>query len=88
MIASKDADAPKRKLRLIARADATYKVLLNVPLSKELANLYGDKGEEPKGINYTVVSREDGVTKTYIIKVSLRTRRGRCHTDRFKDQAI
>ncbi|RPA87855.1 hypothetical protein BJ508DRAFT_65109 [Ascobolus immersus RN42] len=62
------SDAPKRKLRLIARADATYKVLLNVPLSKELAHLYGDKGEEPKGINYTVVTKEDGVTKTYAIK--------------------
>ena len=71
IIATKESDPPKRKLRLIARADATYKVLLNVPLSKELANLYGDKGEEPKGINYTVVSREGGETKTFIIKVSL-----------------
>lgn len=65
-----DDKTPKRRVRLIGRADATYRVILNIPLTKSLINLYGDKGKEPSGTAYNVVGQEDGVNRQFIIKVS------------------
>src|SRR5438105_4286158 len=39
----------KRKYRLIMRADAVHKVILNVPLTEDLIATYGDQGKFPSG---------------------------------------
>lgn len=62
-------EKPKRQCRLIARADATYRLILNIPLSKDLKGLYGDKGNEPADTKYNIVGWEDGENRQYIIRV-------------------
>jgi len=70
---SAPADNPdppiKRKYRLIMRADAVHKVILNVPLSEDLIATYGDQGKFPSGNNFRMLGLENGELTTLLIKV-------------------
>lgn len=59
----------KRKYRLVMRADAVHKVILNVPLSKELVRTYGDQGKPPSGNNFRLLGLENEELVTLLIKV-------------------
>ncbi|RPB24609.1 hypothetical protein L211DRAFT_178252 [Terfezia boudieri ATCC MYA-4762] len=68
-------DAPiKRKYRLIMRADAVHKVILNVPLSEDLIATYGDQGKFPSGNNFRMLGLENGELATLLIKVYVNLR--------------
>jgi len=65
-----DTDVPiKRKYRLIMRADAVHKVILNVPLTEDLIATYGDQGKFPSGNNFRMLGLENGELTTLLIKV-------------------
>lgn len=59
----------KRKYRLVMRADAVHKVILNVSLSKELVRTYGDQGKPPSGNNFKLLGLENEELVTLLIKV-------------------
>lgn len=59
----------KRKYRLVMRADAVHKVILNVPLTEELMKTYGDQGKPPTGNNFKLLGLENGELVTLLIKV-------------------
>ena len=62
-------DAPiKKKYRLIMRADAVHKVILNVPLSEDLIATYGDQGKLPSANNFRMLGLENGELTTLLIK--------------------
>lgn len=67
------ADSPdvpiKRKYRLVMRADAVHKVILNVPLTEDLIATYGDQGKLPSGNNFRLLGSESGELTTLLIKV-------------------
>ncbi|KAF8429549.1 hypothetical protein EV426DRAFT_125658 [Tirmania nivea] len=63
-------DGPiKRKYRLIMRADAVHKVILNVPLTEDLIATYGDQGKFPSGNNFRLLGFENGELMTLLIKL-------------------
>lgn len=63
-------DAPtKRKYRLVMRADAVHKVILNVPLTEDLIATYGDQGKLPSGNNFRLLGLENGELTTLLVKV-------------------
>lgn len=59
----------KRKYRLVMRADAVHKVILNVPVTEELMPTYGDQGKLPSGNNFRLLGQENGEIVTLLIKV-------------------
>ena len=61
----------KRKYRLIMRADAVHKVILNVPILEALISTYGERGNPPTGNNFKLLGHEDGSESLLLIKVSL-----------------
>ncbi|KAF8464054.1 hypothetical protein BDZ91DRAFT_263747 [Kalaharituber pfeilii] len=59
----------KRKYRLIMRADAVHKVILNTPLTEALLPTYGDNGRPPAGSMFKLVGLEDGKEVMLMIKL-------------------
>lgn len=61
----------RRKIRLVMRADAVHKVILNVPLLEKLSSTYGDdKGSPPTTNNFKLVGIENGKEALLLIKVT------------------
>ncbi|KAI5783900.1 hypothetical protein DFH27DRAFT_528711 [Peziza echinospora] len=64
-----DHAGSKRKFRLIMRADAVHKVILNVQLNEKLIPTYGEQGNAPTGNNFRLLGHENGQEVMLLVKL-------------------